>query len=77
LAEITDRNDNRIQLNYPPSNFGADFDPFAIQPRPSHVIDSAGRVLHLSWTAHGQLSMVHAQTSPHATDASQATLLAQ
>jgi hypothetical protein len=74
LAEITDRNDNRIQLNYPPSNFGAGFDPFATQPRPSHIVDSAGRVLLLSWTQHGQLSTVHAQTS---TDASQATLMVQ
>jgi len=73
LVDITDRNQNRIELHYAPSNFGDTFDPFAAQARPSHLIDSAGRRLELGWTAHGQLSTVHALV---VRDGTQGTLLA-
>ena len=53
LSNITDRNGNEIQLTYPAPPEDA-FNTW----RPQTITDSAGRVLHLSWTARGQLTQI-------------------
>lgn len=62
LEVIADRNQNRILLGFDDSDFGERFNPQAALPRPTRLMDSAGRRLNLSWTEDRQLSRVSAQT---------------
>lgn len=58
LEVVQDRNLRRVRLLFDEADFGAAFDASAATPRPQRVVDSAGRVLHLAWTAQKQLSQV-------------------
>ncbi|VAW85141.1 hypothetical protein MNBD_GAMMA18-116, partial [hydrothermal vent metagenome] len=62
LEGIQDRNRRRIQLHFNDGDFGDDFNPQAVLPRPDRLIDSAGRTLHLIWTDKNQLSKVIVET---------------
>jgi RHS repeat-associated protein len=58
LEILQDRNFRRIVLRFDEQDFGERFDARALPPRPHSVIDSAGRMLRLLWTAHRQLAEV-------------------
>jgi len=58
LEVVQDRNFRRVVLQFDDHDFGDGFDAQATPPRPQHLIDSAGRTLHLVWTARKQLSQV-------------------
>jgi RHS repeat-associated protein len=58
LEVVQDRNRRRIVLQFNEGDFGDGFQAQAALPRPEHLIDSAGRTLHLLWTEQKQLSQV-------------------
>ena len=58
LEAVQDRNFRQVVLQFDDHDFGDGFDAQAAPPRPQHLIDSAGRTLHLVWTARKQLSQV-------------------
>lgn len=55
LCQISDRNAQRIAIQYARADFGADFNAFATPPRPHYIHDSAGRQFALSWSGERQL----------------------
>ncbi len=62
LEVVQDRNFRRVVLQFADHDFGDGFDAQAASPRPQRLIDSAGRTLHLVWTARKQLSQVIADS---------------
>lgn len=58
LEAVQDRNFRQVVLQFDDHDFGDGFDAQAAPPRPQRLIDSAGRTLHLVWTARKQLSQV-------------------